>query len=875
MYRHLIQQLLHRASDTKLLNIWSRLDDPGLTTATNPRWTIDRLKGLLQASILEMCCQITCFIDALDECDEYEIRDMLSFFSNLGEHVHEEGGLLQLCLSSRHYPHITIGKSLPLTLEGQVGHSQDIVDYLKSELHIGNSKLAQAIRQEMLERASGIFMWVVLVVQILNKEFDDGNIHALRRKLNEIPSDLHELFKRILTRDERNRDLLLLCIQWVLFSKAPLSPEELYFAILSRSDDNESLLSHAWEQEEITRDDIRKFIVSSSKGLAEVTSSKKPTAQFIHESVRDYLLRGDGLSKVWPGLGKDFSWTSHDVLKICCLNYINAMGAETGLSALESDMPKAPRQQKRMPKQNEILAKKFPFLEYALQNIFHHSDLAQSGGVCQIQFLKSFPRVRWIRLDNGMSRYMSREHTLAATLLYILAEKNAPNLIRVLPEPFTCIDYFNEPGTERYGPPLVAAIAHGSHEAMAQLLLSDAELSQHCNPSLIQEVSLPTEGQKNRRQQNLGLEWRPQNKAHPKSMLSYLLDYAHLSYVAYFLELGCWLEHLHSLDDLPFGQLDSPTLETLLTSQCFKYLEGRKAMSHIYKGALWAASAKGNEKMVKLLLDRGADVNVQGGNYGYVLQAALYSGNEKVVQLLLNKGAEFNVQKYENDLRAAIHSGNEKVVQLLLDKGAGVNLQEGQLGNALQTASSESNEKVVQLLLDNGADVTLQGGYYGNALQAASSKGYKKVVQLLLDNKANVNAQGGYFGNALQAASNIGDEKVVQLLLNKGTDVNLQGGYFGNALQAAARWDNKKVIQLLLDNGADVNLQGGQYGNALQAASRMGNEKVVQLFLDKGADVNLQGGEYGNALEAASRMRNKKVVQLLLDNGADLTHKED
>ncbi|RYP71976.1 hypothetical protein DL770_008038 [Monosporascus sp. CRB-9-2] len=539
MYRHLIQQLLHKASDAKLLNIWSRLDDLGLTTAANPRWTIDRLKDLLQASILEMSCPIICFIDALDECDEYEIRDMLSYFSNLGQYVHEEGGLLQLCLSSRHYPHITIENSLPLTLEGQEGHSQDIVDYLKSELHIGNSKLAQTIRHEMLERASGIFMWVVLVVQILNKEFDDGNIHALRRKLNEIPSDLHELFQKILTRDKRNTDQLLLCIQWVLFSKRPLSPEELYFAILSRSDDNESLLSHAWEQEEITRDDIRKFIVSSSKGLAEVTLSKKPTAQFIHESVRDYLLRDEGLSKVWPGLGKDFSWTSHDVLKICCLNYINTMGAETGITDLESDVPKAPRRQTRVPKLFEILAKKFPFLEYALQNIFYHSDLAQSGGVCQIQFLKSFPRERWIRLDNGISRYRSREHTLAATLLYILAEKNAANLIRVLPERFTCVEYFNEPGTERYGPPLVAAIAHGSHEAIAQLLLSDAELSQHCNPSFIQEVSPSTEGQRNRRRQNLSLEWRPKNKAGARSMLYYLLYYAHPPYVAYFLELGC------------------------------------------------------------------------------------------------------------------------------------------------------------------------------------------------------------------------------------------------------------------------------------------------------------------------------------------------
>ena len=46
--------------------------------------------------------------------------------------------------------------------------------------------------------------------------------------------------------------------------------------------------------------------------------------------------------------------------------------------------------------------------------------------------------------------------------------------------------------------------------------------------------------------------------------------------------------------------------------------------------------------MVQLLLEKGADVNAQGGYYGNALQAASYEGNEKVVQLLLKKGADVN-----------------------------------------------------------------------------------------------------------------------------------------------------------------------------------------------------------------------------------------
>ena len=42
----------------------------------------------------------------------------------------------------------------------------------------------------------------------------------------------------------------------------------------------------------------------------------------------------------------------------------------------------------------------------------------------------------------------------------------------------------------------------------------------------------------------------------------------------------------------------------------------------------------GNEAIVKLLLDNGAEVDIKGGKYGDALQAALYRGNETIVQLL-------------------------------------------------------------------------------------------------------------------------------------------------------------------------------------------------------------------------------------------------
>ena len=322
----------------------------------------------------------------------------------------------------------------------------------------------------------------------------------------------------------------------------------------------------------------------------------------------------------------------------------------------------------------------------------------------------------------------------------------------------------------------------------------------------------------------------------------------------------------------------------------FLFHNGAELQDKALDEALVELASNGKVEDMRLLLDKGADVNAQGGRYGNALQAAVWEGNIEVVMLLLDKGADVNAQggEYGNALQAAVSKRNIEVVGLLLDKGADVNVnaQSGEYHNALQAAVSKGNIEVVRLLLDKGADVNAQSGKYGNPLQAAAAVYYDniEVVRLLLDKGADVNAQGGLFGNALQAAALKGNIEVMRLLLDKGADVNAQGGEYGNALQAAAAVYNTniEVVRLLLDKGADVNAQGGRFGNALQAAATaiaaaatatwQGNAGVVRLLLDKGADVSAQTGENGNVLQAAAAVYNVniEVVRLLLDKGADV-----
>jgi len=103
-----------------------------------------------------------------------------------------------------------------VTLEDEQEHAADITRYIKSKLRLGNSKQAEALRSDIQEKSAGIFLWVALVIEILNKEYAGGRVSALRDRLRDIPPGLDELFEMILTRDGENMQELQLCIQWVL-----------------------------------------------------------------------------------------------------------------------------------------------------------------------------------------------------------------------------------------------------------------------------------------------------------------------------------------------------------------------------------------------------------------------------------------------------------------------------------------------------------------------------------------------------------------------------------------------------------------------------------------------------------------------------------
>ncbi|GAB7364952.1 hypothetical protein MBLNU230_g5737t1 [Neophaeotheca triangularis] len=846
MYRSILHQLLHEIPD--LQRILDRVGSPRRNDTRPFVWDVQKLQDLLSTAAGELGDRsLKIFVDALDECDVEQVRGMVNFLEDLGDAENGHGSRLRVCFASRHYPTIEIDYGWRLVLEEEAGHANDLGKYIQRRLK-RKSKLADDVRQEVQEKANSVFLWVVLVVDILSDDFSNGRLLHVRKKLREMPGTLNDLFKDIIYRDQKDMRELLLCLTWILFAKCPLSPEELYFVMETglecERDTHANWEPTPWNHEEVFSEDMARFTQSSSKGLAEITKSKKaPTVQFIHESVRDFLVRDGGLRELWPDLGGEMISSSHEKLKKCCKAYLAA--DISSCSDPTQPLPKASSDEAKI--QRKMISDRYPFMQYAFQNVFFHADKAALH-VPQDSFLDDFPLDKWVHIANASESHATRQYSPRVSLLYILAEKGCTRLI----EARGTSDAWVRLPKERYSLPALAAFSNGHKDALRVLL----------GPSGSDFVDdIANDSGFGKPSQIRGLRDILRSVAGNVSLVKYLIttcpnqELCPLSSVS---KSATGREFL-----VEAARRGDSTLVRELLERGVDVNAQNKSSS-----ALYIAIKNGHDEVIKQLLEGGANVNASGP-YGSALHIAIEIGSREVIKQLLERGANVDSPgPHGSALHIAVGNGSCEIVKQLLERGANVD-SPGPKGSALHIAVENGSREIVKQLLEIGADVNAQGGYFGNALYVASHNGYSEVVKQLLERGANVNTQGGHYGNALCAASNSGYSEVVKQLLERGANINTQGGHYGNALCAASHSGHSEVVKQLLERGANVNAQGGYFGNALCAASAGGYGEVVIQLLEKVANVNAQG-LFGNALSTAKHFSRHNVVRLLEELGRSI-----
>ncbi|KAK1754491.1 hypothetical protein QBC47DRAFT_218883 [Echria macrotheca] len=859
MYRSLLHQLLEKLPATHPVY---QLPSIKLSGGRH-KWDWASLEIAFEAAV--QCLEhetLLCFIDALDEGDEYEMRQIISSFQRLAQMNTPSRPVLRACFSSRHYPYVRWGNARQLVLDDLEEHRQDIAKYLDSELRIGEGVLAQRIYEEAQAKASGLFIWAVLTTRMLNEAYLRGQVGYLEQQIDGCP-DLDALFSSMVQKS-RNRAEVRLCLLWVHLANCPLSPAQLYVAIQAGI---EPEFSAAYDMDRIAMPDIYRYITHASNGLVEITETP-PSVQFIHQTVGDFLGRGG----VWE-LMADFetdsssdpvdvliSWNgtdanvengraiglSYDLLKNCCVDYLDKVNNDSLRELVAKSYPE------EVDQLRESVSKRLSFLEHAVQNVLFYADMAAEYGIKQEAFLQHFKETLpdWIIWQNVFQKETKKWYVNSTRLVYLLAERNCANLLLCVDEdPFAV-------GKERYVAPILAAMVTGSEEAVHSMVIMKART--------IEEECLPYEDlvQYNRRWTDVAVPDDFEFPAH-ETLPSYLARHGDARLVV-----------LSLVDYPPETRIGTQTALCWAAENrelgLVKFLLGRGA-SKLPPGCtppIALAARNGDEDIVKLFLLGAPEER------SVLAQAALPGAVEAnrwdlVVMLLEDAKPNSEIEGIADPLLTAVARGKHGLVRLLLEYGADVNVRSTNDWTPLHLVGHRAD--TCRELLNQGADIEAVDNLGKTPLLWGAERGCLYTVRVLLEYGANIRARDEDGRTALSLASMAGNEDVVKTLLQqRNANVEDRDNEGNTPLSLAARYGNYEVAEILLDHGAQVSAADTYGRTPLWRAVDDGDEKVVRLLLERGACTEDEDGYGLTCLSQAVILGNEDVVRVLLEFGANV-----
>ncbi|KAK5202665.1 hypothetical protein LTR41_011586 [Exophiala xenobiotica] len=592
---------------------------------------------------------VTCVLDALDECRQSDRRwliEMMSRFSSQRSAASSSPrrGRLRMLVTSRPYDDIqanfekTVGNLPVIRLRGEEENDQ-IHSEINMVIRIRVAQLAKALRLDdhtksqleikLLAMEHRTYLWLHLAIEDIKVTYQ-RSFRPAEALIKSLPSSVEDAYQKILDRVAREqRSQVKTILQIVVGARRALSVQEMAIALEIATSSEVILLAQAQLEPTWLKNSIRYWC-----GLFVVISHGR--IYLIHQTAREFLLCGNSSLLSLSGWKNCLSprGTEEELARIC----VKFLTLEDTWSTARSPV----RNIEEYRRTDDLLHEDDhtgSFLVYSAESWSSHvrdGDIPKGGyATAELTTLYATDRALYRKLYD-----INEVDSDGRTALMWASQFGYDRVVQILLDHGADVNFKGG----FYGNALQAAACNG-HEKVVQVLLDHGS-------------GVNAQG----------------------------------GYYGNALQAASWTGY-------------EKVVQVLLERGANANVQGG-----LYGNALQIASERGHENVVKgvvqLLLDRGAKINGLGGYYGNTLQAASAGGHEEVVQLYLDLGAEINAPggRYGNALQAASAGGHEKVVQLLLDHGAEINAP-GHYGNALQVASAVGHEKVVQVLLERGANV--------------------------------------------------------------------------------------------------------------------------------------------------------------------------
>lgn len=604
------------------------------------------------------------FVDALNECGKAKVEELIHWCKTLLKTLSSTDLPCRICFTCRHYPILDQDFEFQICVERE--NARDISTYVRDRLSQSPELSRSTIPSSIVDRASGFFLWVhVMVKEALEGKEDGDSEEHIEKRLQYLTGDLSTFYGNIAESMESDSRKL---IEWICFATRPLSVDELRWAMAVEPDCPHRSLNACQNAEGLSnKEEMEKRVQTLSRGLAEIVfSSGTHTVQFIHPSAKDFFIQEARLMSIGNSTTLDTEiGMAHFRLSRTCIRYL--MMEEIGQSIDYTD---------------ENMTSNFPLLHYAVTSWVEHTKQSDANGIPQGDVLELFgwPSAVlvdvWRRVYESIDKYSTYCPPKGTSLVHIVARYEISGLLLIiLSKVFQeSIDVDLDIEDEQGRTPLEWASTEG-HKAVVDLISDANHVYHHANDHYY----------------HLG---RP----YAKTMVRRAIECEHKEALETLIEKG-WVDAYNVQGMLSDAAEEGQEWLVWLLLEKGAGAHTRKDTYHM---PLLFAAEGGHEGVVRLLLNKGASLEVKNRVGWTPLTIACDKGHKAVVKLLLEKGANTEAKNEfgRTPLSYAVARGHLEIIEVLLENDADTMITDDLKRTPLSWAAGELHEALVKQLVE-------------------------------------------------------------------------------------------------------------------------------------------------------------------------------
>lgn len=794
--------------------------------------------------------KVYCVVDALDE--------MSLGFDDFGAQVVALGefkpATLKVCVTSRPVPRIekilkadSVQKFTlePTQLQPAVAK---YIDFRLESAGLPVNDMA-AVKQQLLTRSSGLFLYVKLMLdELLDTQVD---MQTIPTKVDNLPSGLAAMYSHMLqihsVRSGIPQGLQIAILCWVTHSCRPLRVLELAAIIDSL------IANHHLEGMEKVRAGYpnTKAMIRVACGPL-VVILEDETVGIIHHSLTEFIVdssRNDSTTiERADGFPTIDSASSHRTMALTCLRYLcNGWADEVRLDG---------RDEGSAGPGIESMYAKYPFLRYASDYWPHHARSVIGKDRDLFHSLDEFMKPSSQSLEAWFNRspvptYYPHTNRVKESVIHLAGRQGLA----------AYIDHLVEKGHDvnvkdtLENTPLHFAAQTGHSAAVGALIRHGAKIDGDNNCGL-----------------------KP---------LHHAANRDHVDVVRVLLEAG--------VDPMTRKTKENPdrrcgnaprTVGHTPVRYAFNYGHKNSALAFapylkpddLLQAVHWAAEAGKSEIVLNVLNVYDIDVNghVNGKTLGYL---AAYNHDIEVLDKLASLGAKFDIlcnKVFDHQGLRYLCLENELAFTAL--HAFAVGCQKGSSQHA-HAHTHEKSRRVLQFLLQSGCDIGAKDSS-GNSLLHLALGGSRweqsidvSMIELFLENGADACATNHSGLQPLHTTTLPGP--VVRALVKYGAKVNARIESSGKTpLHCCFDTDKNDHLGILLECGADCNAQDKDGNTPLHMALRESistDTGKIKTLVDYGADPKITNKNFETPLHVMRKCQGMgEMLPMLLKTGADL-----